>query len=117
MWKLINSIHTFNAVAPPDGLYIYEQETDTFSLIDYYFVNNSIYSLKIPKSTKFIVNGDMVSFNLKVPVFYFLNSAINNFRMVNNQFISELRFNFNVFNCLRVVTKIEKICLTLILKK
>lgn len=87
MWKLLNSIHTFNAVAPPNGHYIYEQETDTFSLTDKYIVNDSICSIEIPKNTKFIMNGDMVRFNIKVPIFFFLNSAINNFRMVNSKLI------------------------------
>lgn len=80
----MNSIHTFNAVTPPEGKYVYEQETDTFSLTDDYYVNDSIFSIEIPKNTKFIINGDMVRLNIKVPVFYFLNSAINNFRMVND---------------------------------
>lgn len=79
----MNSIHTFNTVAPPDGKYIYEQETDTFSLNDKYYINDSIFSIDIPNNTRFVMNGDMVRFNIKVPVFNFLNSAINNFRMVN----------------------------------
>jgi len=82
----MNSIHTFNAVAPPDGQYIYEQETDTFSLNDQYCVNDSICSIQIPNKTRFLIHGDMVRFNIKVPVFYFLNSVINNFRMVSSQF-------------------------------
>lgn len=81
----MNSIHTFSAIAPPDGQYIYKQETDTFLLIDQYCVNDPICNIEIPKNTQFIINGDMVRFNFKVPVFYFLNSAINNFRMVSSQ--------------------------------
>lgn len=88
----MNSIDTFNAIAPPDGHYIYEQDMDNFSLTDKYYVNDSIYSIEIPKNTKFILNGDLVRFNMKVPVFYFLNSAINNFRMVNNNFIFKIEF-------------------------
>lgn len=65
---------------------------DNFSLTDKYYVNDSIYSIEIPKNTKFILNGDLVRFNMKVPVFYFLNSAINNFRMVNNNFIFKIEF-------------------------
>jgi hypothetical protein len=86
----MNSIDTFYAIAPPDGQYIYEQKMDNFSLTDKYYVNNSIYSIEIPKDTTFIINGDMVCFNIKVPVFYFLNSAINNFRMVNNNFVLKI---------------------------
>lgn len=79
----MNSISTFNTVAPSDGHYIYDQETDTFSLIDEYYVNDIIFKLGIPKNTTFTINKeDIVSFNIRVPVFYFLNSAINNFRMV-----------------------------------
>jgi len=78
----MNSIDSFTTIAPPDGHFIYEQETDTFLLTDQYFVNDSIYSIEIPKNSRFILNGDMVQFNIKVPLFYFLNSAINNFRMV-----------------------------------
>jgi len=78
----MNSINSFTTIAPPDGQYIYEQETDTFLLTDRYYVKDSIYSIEIPKNTRFILNGDMVRFNIKVPLFYFLNSAINNFRMV-----------------------------------
>lgn len=81
----MNSIHTFNAVVPPDGQYIYNQETDAFSLTDKYYVNDVYCSIEIPKNTRFIINEDMARFNIKVPVFYFLNSAINNFRMVNNK--------------------------------
>lgn len=88
----MNSIHTFNAVAPPNGHYIYEQETDTFSLTDKYIVNDSICSIEIPKNTKFIMSGNMIRFDIKVPVFYFLNSAINNFRMVNSQLTLLLLF-------------------------
>lgn len=87
MWKLINNIHTFNAVAPPDEQYNYQQETDTFLLTDQYYVKDSIWSIEIPKNTTFVIDGDMVRFNIKVPVFYFLNSAINNFRMVLTKFI------------------------------
>jgi len=79
----MNNINSFTAIAPPDGQYIYEQETDTFLLTDKYYVNDSIYSIEIPKNTQFILNGDMVRFNINVPLFYFLSSAINNFRMVN----------------------------------
>lgn len=86
----MNSIDTFNAIAPPDGQYIYEQEMDNFSLTEKYYVNDSIYSIEIPKDTTFIINGDMVRFNIKIPIFYFLNSAINNFRMVNNNFILKI---------------------------
>lgn len=78
----MNNIHTFTTIPPPDGQYIYEQETDTFLLVDKYYVSNSTCSIEIPKNTRFIINGDMVRFSIKVPVFYFLNSAINNFRMV-----------------------------------
>lgn len=80
----MNSINTFSAVAPPDGQYIYKQETDIFLLTDQYCVNDPICSIEIPKNTQFTINGDMVRFNFKVPVFYFLNSAINNFRMVSS---------------------------------
>jgi len=79
----MNSISTFNAIAPPDGHYVYEQETDTFSLIDEYYVNDTTFSVKIPKNTKFTINeGDMVCFNIRVPIFLFLNYAVNNFRAV-----------------------------------
>lgn len=82
MWKLLNSIHTFSTVAPPDGQYIYEQEIDAFLLTDKFIVNDSICRIEIPQNTRFTIDRDMVRFNIKVPVFYFLNSAINNFRMV-----------------------------------
>lgn len=78
----MNNIHTFNAVTPLDRQYIYQQETHTFLLTDEYYIKDSIWSIEIPKNTTFIINGEMVQFNIKVPVFYFLNSAINNFRMV-----------------------------------
>lgn len=79
----MNSIETFNAIAPSDGHYIYDPEAKYFSLTDQYCINDSIYSLEIPKNTRFISDGDMVRFNIKVSVFYFLNSAVNNFRMVS----------------------------------
>lgn len=82
MWKLLNSIHTFSTVAPPDGHFIYEQEIDTFLLTDKFIVNDSICNIEIPQNTRFVIDRDMVRFSIKVPVFYFLNSAINNFRMV-----------------------------------
>ncbi|VVC32778.1 Hypothetical protein CINCED_3A020988 [Cinara cedri] len=85
VWKLMNDIHTFNAVAPPDGQYIYQQETDTFSLTDQYYVKDSIWSIEFPKNTTFIINGENIRFNIKVPVFYFLNSTINNFRMYRDE--------------------------------
>jgi len=78
----MNSINSFTAISPPDGQYIYDQETDSFLLTDQYCVNDSFYSIEIPKNTRFILNGDMVRFNIKVSLFYFLNPAINNFRMV-----------------------------------
>lgn len=91
----MNSIHTFNTVAsPPDGQYIYEQETDTFSLNDQYYVKDPIFSVEIPNNTRFVINGDMIRFNIKVPVFNFLNSAINNFRMVNH--LKILKNNENI---------------------
>lgn len=92
----MNNINTFTAVAPPDGKYIYDQETDIFSLTDQYYINDSIYSIEIPRNTKFIIIEDMVRFNIKVPIFYFLNSAINNFRMVNGIF--ELLFTIFLYN-------------------
>jgi len=79
----MNRISTFNTIVPPDGYYIYEQETDTFSLTDDYYVNDTIFRVKIPKNTTFTINeGDTVCFHIKIPVFYFLNYAINNFRTV-----------------------------------
>ncbi|XP_050524692.1 nucleoporin Nup188 [Daktulosphaira vitifoliae] len=81
VWQLMNNIKTFNAVFPPDGRYIYDQESDTFYLTDKYFVTDVVCNIEIPSNTTFISDGDMVQFDYKVPVFYFLNSAINNFRM------------------------------------
>ncbi|XP_050440480.1 uncharacterized protein LOC126845696 [Adelges cooleyi] len=85
VWRIMNSINTFNAVSPPDGQYVYEQETDTFYLTEKYLVNDAICNLEIPNNTKFISDGEMVRFSIKVPVFYFLNSAINNFRMCRDE--------------------------------
>lgn len=94
----MNSIHKFNAIAPPNSQYIYDQETDTFSLTDKYIVNDSICSIEIPKNTKFTIIGNMVCFNIKVPLFYFLNSAINNFRMVNSQLALLLFLDFKLIS-------------------
>lgn len=116
VWNLMNNINSFTAVAPPDGQFIYEQETDNFLLTDQYYVNDSIYSIEIPKSTRFILNGDMVRFNIKVPLFYFLNSAINNFRMCRDEdrkTSSYIRIKQMLINSVKIIQSIAHVATSL----